>query len=88
MVPKILHCLQNQASAQNARKILVGAGLLLLTYFYKCLHARFLVEEAFWQVLVARKANFCQCSCPGGVLRDQSDGDDRMEAKLRTQKIP
>ncbi len=25
---------------------------------------------------------------PGGVLQDQSDGDDRMEAKLRTQKNP
>ncbi len=41
----------------------MSARLLVLAHFYKCSHARFLVEVGFLKVLVARKANFCQCSC-------------------------
>ena len=52
-----------QAYAGIAHKILVGARLLVLAYFNKCLHARFLVKVVFFRVLVARKANFYQCSC-------------------------
>lgn len=39
----ILQGSQNYASAQNAHRILVGAHLLVLVYFYNCLHAWFLV---------------------------------------------
>ncbi len=41
---KLLQCSENYAFARNARKILVGARLLVLACFYKCLHARFLVQ--------------------------------------------
>ncbi len=38
---------QNVAVLANARKILVGARLLVLAQFYKCSHARFLVKVGF-----------------------------------------
>ncbi len=60
---KISQCSQNWASARNARKKVLGAGLLVVTYFNKCSHARFLVEVGFCKVLDARKANFCHCMC-------------------------
>ncbi len=34
-------------NARNARKILVGARLLVLAQFYKCSHAWFLVKVGF-----------------------------------------
>ena len=39
--------LQKQASFRIAHKILVGARLLVLAYFYQCSHARFLVKVVF-----------------------------------------
>ncbi len=44
MVPQIVAML---AMFANARKILVGARLLVLAEFYKCSHARFLVKVGF-----------------------------------------
>ena len=61
---KIFKRSQNQAFAQIARKILVGARLLELAYFYNLLtYSVFNRKVFFCKVLVACKANFYQCSC-------------------------
>ena len=41
----------------------MDACLVVPAYFYKCSHARFLVEVVFFKMVVDREVNFCQCSC-------------------------
>ncbi len=57
--------------------------MLVGKYFFiaGCVTQFFLTKD-FYNVVISWD------TIPGGVLRDQSDGDDRMEAKLRTQKNP
>ena len=47
IVPQLNDYCSARKTARNAYKILVCAHLLVLGYFCKCMHARYLVEEAF-----------------------------------------
>ena len=42
----------------------------------------------FFRSNVSNSKHKCQRVAPGGVLRNLSDGDDRMEPKFKTQKNP